>query len=64
MEKHHVVFRSQGGLNFPLNLINLTVEEHRGNLGPHLNRKRDLQLKQQLQTSLVKILSNNYYTTE
>jgi len=63
-EKHHIVFRSQGGLNFPLNFIYLTVEEHRGNQGPHLNRARDLELKLSLQLSLTKILSNKYYTAE
>jgi len=63
-EKHHIIFRSQGGLNFPLNLIELTVEQHRGNGSPHLNRARDLELKRQLQLSLTKILSNKYYTAE
>ena len=29
-ELHHIVFRSQGGLNFKLNLIPLSIEEHKG----------------------------------
>ena len=48
-ELHHIVFRSQGGLNFKLNLIPLSIEEHKGDDGPHKNRKRDLELKQLLQ---------------
>ena len=64
LEKHHIVYKSQGGLTFPLNLITLTSEEHRGDNSPHMNKKRDLELKQQLQTSLEKLLCKDYYTTE
>ena len=48
IHKHHIVLRSQGGLDFPLNLIELTQEEHEGDSGPHKNRVRDLELKNQL----------------
>lgn len=51
-ELHHIVFRSQGGLNFKLNLILLSIEEHKGDDGPHKNRQRDLELKQRLQEQL------------
>ena len=51
-ELHHIVFRSQGGLNFKLNLIPLSIEEHKGDDGPHKNRQRDLELKQWLQEQL------------
>lgn len=51
-ELHHIVFRSQGGLNFKLNLIPLSIEEHKGDDGPHKNRQRDLELKQRLQEQL------------
>ncbi len=51
-ELHHIVFRSQGGLNFKLNLIPLSVEEHKGDDGPHKNRQRDLELKKMLQEQL------------
>lgn len=50
--RHHIVFRSQGGLDFRLNLIELTQEEHEGNDGPHKNRKVDLALKKGLQDKL------------
>ena len=49
MHKHHIVFRSQGGLDFALNLIELTQEEHEGDDGPHKNRVRDLELKKRMQ---------------
>ena len=51
-ELHHIVFRSQGGLNFKLNLIPLSIQEHKGDDGPHKNRQRDLELKQWLQEQL------------
>jgi DNA-binding CsgD family transcriptional regulator len=62
MHKHHIVFRSQGGLDFRLNLINLTYEQHEGNHGPHRNRKVDLILKTDLQDQLYKIFSKDEYT--
>ena len=55
MHKHHIVFRSQGGLDFGLNLIELTQEEHEGDDGPHKNRVRDLELKKRLQNQLVEL---------
>lgn len=55
MHKHHIVFRSQGGLDFALNLIELTQEEHEGDDGPHKNRVRDLELKKRMQNQLVEL---------
>lgn len=52
IHKHHIVFRSQGGLDFDLNLIELTQEEHEGDKGPHKNRARDLELKTNMQDQL------------
>lgn len=52
MHRHHIVFRSHGGLDFDLNFIGLTQEEHEGNNGPHRNRERDLELKRALQARL------------
>ncbi len=54
-ELHHIVFRSQGGLNFRLNLIALSIEEHKGDDGPHKNRQRDLELKRWLQEQLFEL---------
>lgn len=55
MHKHHIVFRSQGGLDFDLNLIEMTMEEHEGDAGPHRNREKDLVLKKELQSKLFKL---------
>lgn len=51
-ERHHIVFKSQGGLDFDLNLIELTIEEHKGDKGPHKSRERDIELKLGLQSIL------------
>jgi biotin operon repressor len=64
LEKHHIVFRSQGGLDFELNYKYLTPEQHKGNQGPHMNKKRDLEFKKELQANLNKILTQNYYSRE
>lgn len=64
MHKHHIVFRSQGGLDFDLNLIELTLEEHEGDNGPHKNRERDLQLKKNLQRELSDIFWKESYSIE
>ncbi len=49
MHKHHIVFRSQGGLDIDDNLINLPHNQHEGDNGPHKNREEDLRLKRDLQ---------------
>lgn len=64
LEKHHIVFKSQGGLDFELNYKYLTAEEHRGNLGPHLNKKIDLAYKIEMEAALERILTNEFYTIE
>ena len=64
MHKHHIVFRSQGGLDFDLNLIDLTYQEREGNEGPHLNRARDLELKLDLQQQLMELFCEESYTIE
>lgn len=64
MHKHHIVFRSQGGLDFKLNLIDLSLEDHEGSSGPHHNREKDLQLKTSLQESLFELFTKEEYTVE
>ncbi|MBU5331436.1 HNH endonuclease [Anaerocolumna aminovalerica] len=64
MHRHHIVFRSQGGLDFNLNFAHLTYEEHEGNDGPHLNRERDLELKTDLQEELFELFKEDSYTIE
>lgn len=62
LEKHHIVFRSQGGLDFELNYKYLTSEEHRGDKGPHKCRETDLKYKKELQDTLFEILEDDFYT--
>lgn len=52
MHRHHIVFKSQGGLDFPLNLKELTYEQHEGGGEPHQNRAIDLIYKKELQDTL------------
>ena len=62
MEKHHIIFKSQGGLDFPLNYKILTPEDHRGNKGPHLCRSKDLDYKLELEDNLFSILFRHFYS--
>jgi hypothetical protein len=62
VERHHIIFRSQGGLDFPLNYKYLCSEDHKGNKSPHRNKKIDLEYKQELQAKLKSILDKHYYT--
>lgn len=64
MEKHHIVFKSQQGLDFELNYKYLSSEDHRGNYGPHLNKETDLRYKRELESTLRMKLFNNYYTLD
>ncbi len=64
MHKHHIVFRSQGGLDFELNYKYLTLEEHEGNNGPHLNRKIDLIYKKEMQDRLCRVFKNTEYSNK
>lgn len=63
-EKHHIVFKSQGGLDFELNYKKLCFEHHKGNDGPHNCRKTDLKYKIELQRKLQDLLTKKYYTEE
>ncbi len=64
MHKHHIVFRSQGGLDYGMNLIDLSLEDHEGSSGPHQNREVDLQLKTDLQDSLFELFAEDEYTVD
>lgn len=63
-DKHHTVYRSQGGIDFPLNFKYLCSEHHRGIAGPHKNRKIDLEYKLEMQSRLEKLLSKEFYTLD
>jgi hypothetical protein len=60
--KHHIVFRSQGGLDVEDNLIDLSFKQHEGNDGPHLSREADLKLKTDLQSYYYERFPNEEYT--
>lgn len=64
MHKHHIVFKSQRGLDIDLNLIELTYEQHEGNNGPHLNKEVNLKLKTDLQNEYYRIFHKEEYTIE
>ena len=61
-ERHHIVFKSQGGFDISINYINLCSDHHRGNNSPHRCKATNLLYKQQMQTKLEKILCKDYYT--
>lgn len=63
-DKHHIVYRSQGGVDFPLNFKYLCSEHHRGKSGPHKNRKLDLLYKVEMQQNLEKLLYKEFYTLD
>lgn len=63
-EKHHIVFKSQGGFDFPLNYIYLCAEHHRGKDGPHKNKLIDIKYKLDLQNKLFNILNLEFYTQD
>ncbi|OAA91985.1 MULTISPECIES: HNH endonuclease [Clostridium] len=63
-DKHHIVYRSQGGVDFPLNFKYLCSEHHRGKSGPHKNRKLDLLYKVEMQQKLEKLLYKEFYTLD
>lgn len=61
IEKHHIVFRKQGGLDFELNYKYLTSEYHREDNGPHKCRATDMKYKRELQEALEGLLTKDYY---
>lgn len=60
-EKHHIVYKNQGGIDIPLNYIYLCNYHHRSSEGPHKNRKIDIKYKKIMQQKLIDILKDNYY---
>jgi hypothetical protein len=61
-QKHHIVFRSQGGLDIPLNFRYLCVEHHTGKDGPHKNRSLDIKYKTEEQERLFELFAEDSYT--
>ena len=58
VERHHIVFRSQGGLDFELNYKYLCPEHHKG------NNRIDLIYKWQLQNRLFELFTESYYSID
>ena len=62
-QKHHIVFRSQGGLNIPVNYKYLCAEHHNeGKQSPHRCRETDLTYKKELQEKYEKWFCRKEYT--
>jgi len=65
IEGHHIIYKKQATIvDYPLNIIHLDSEEHRGDLGPHKNRETDLKYKRQLELNLRDVLGKSHYTIE
>jgi hypothetical protein len=60
-DKHHIVYKSQGGIEFSLNFRYLCSLHHRGNMGPHKNRKLDLEYKLNMQRNIEEVLVEEFY---
>lgn len=58
---HHIVHRSEGGLDIEINYKYLCEEHHRGKNGPHHCIETDIKYKIELQNKLYKLLSKDYY---
>lgn len=64
-ERHHIVFRSHGGLNIDVNYAYLCTWHHtQGPDAPHRNHWRDLLLKLRMQRDLENMLWAETYRTE
>lgn len=60
-QRHHIVFRSHGGLNIELNFAYLCADHHTGPQGVHNNRDMDLRLKIRMQRKLEQLFSGDGY---
>ena len=64
-ERHHIVFRSHGGLNIDVNYAYLCAWHHtQGPDAPHRNHWRDLLLKLRMQRDLENMLWAETYRAE
>ena len=59
---HHIIHRSEGGLDIKINYKYLCEEHHRGKNGPHHCAEVDLKYKLELQEKLYKLLPKDFYT--
>lgn len=65
-ELHHIIFRSQASYmaNIKINFKYLCPEHHRGNNSPHMNRKKCMEYKLELQKKLFALFSDKEHYTE
>lgn len=61
-DKHHIIHKDEGGMDFPLNCIYLCEEHHRGPKGPHKDASVDASYKKLLYDTLHKLFSNPFYS--
>lgn len=62
-QKHHIVFRSQGGMDIKMNYKYLCVHHHSsGKQAVHNNRTFDLELKRALQERYFELFEKEQYT--
>ena len=59
---HHIVHRSEGGLDIELNYKYLCPRHHRGKGGPHHCKEVDIRYKLELQNKLLYMLRKEYYS--
>lgn len=59
---HHIIHRSEGGLDIELNYKYLCEEHHRGKNGPHHSIETDIKYKIELQNNLYEILQKPFYS--
>lgn len=63
-QKHHIVFRSQGGLDIDVNFKYLCPEHHTGKESPHQDREIDLEFKREMQEKLYWLFREEEYTVD
>lgn len=64
-QKHHIVFKSQGGMDIKINYKYLCIEHHSsGKAAVHNNHEFDLELKRNMQETLYKMLTKDKYTID
>lgn len=61
-DRHHIIHKEEGGIDFPLNVVYLCEEHHRGKTGPHRDPSVDYQYKKAMQDRLMRIFCKPYYT--
>lgn len=60
-DKHHIIHKEEGGLDYPLNRIYLCEEHHRGPHGPHRDPQVDVSYKKMLYENLHNLFVKSYY---